>query len=214
MLVGEHCPMMVQSSLPAETCDNEGVGIVGSTAASTDLSPFCGALIEGWLNALSSHDGASEGHSRRVTEVTLRVAKAMGLGDLDLVHVERGTLLHDIGKIGVPESILNKPGPLDETEWQLMRQHPSYAHDFLARFEFLGPALDIPLCHHERWDGQGYPRGLSGEDIPLPARICAAVDVWDALLSIAKVGWSHSCASTSPRLPAVTSIPPWSRRFS
>jgi diguanylate cyclase (GGDEF)-like protein/putative nucleotidyltransferase with HDIG domain len=140
-------------------------------------------VIEVWLHALELHDRQTESHSRRVSELTLRLAHRLGIDGAELVHVRRGALLHDIGKIGIPESILHKPGPLDEDEWCIMRQHPAYAREMLARTEFLRPAIDIPYCHHERWDGLGYPRGLVGEQIPLAARICAAVDIWDSLLS-------------------------------
>ena len=105
----------------------------------------------------------------------------MGLGEAELVHIRRGALLHDIGKLGVPDAILHKPGPLSEEEWVVMRRHPSYAVEILGPIAFLGPALDIPHYHHERWDGTGYPCGLAGEQIPLAARIFAAVDIWDAL---------------------------------
>jgi putative nucleotidyltransferase with HDIG domain len=139
------------------------------------------ATIEGWSRALDLRDHETEGHSRRVTEMTVRLARAMGLSEAELVHVRRGALLHDIGKMGIPDSILRKPGPLDIEEWVVMKRHPSLAHEMLAPIDFLGPALDIPCCHHEKWDGTGYPRGLKGEEIPLSARIFAAVDIWDAL---------------------------------
>lgn len=139
--------------------------------------------ITGWSRTLELRDMETEGHSRRVTEMTLRLARAMGISEEELVHVRRGALLHDIGKMGVPDEILRKPGPLDEDEWGIMRQHPVLAYKLLAPISFLGPALAIPYCHHERWDGSGYPRGLAGEQIPLSARIFAVVDVWDALLS-------------------------------
>jgi len=137
--------------------------------------------IEGWSNALDLRDEETEGHSRRVSEMTVAVAKSMGFTPDNLIDVRRGALLHDIGKMGVPDAILLKPGPLDEAEWKMMREHPGYAKKMLENIEFLGPALDIPYCHHERWDGSGYPRGLAGEQIPLSARIFAIVDVWDAL---------------------------------
>jgi HD-GYP domain-containing protein (c-di-GMP phosphodiesterase class II) len=105
----------------------------------------------------------------------------MGVPDADLVHVRRGALLHDIGKLGVPDQILLKPGKLTDEEWVIMRGHPLLAYDLLAPITYLNPALDIPYCHHEKWDGTGYPRQLRGEEIPLPARIFAVVDVWDAL---------------------------------
>jgi len=137
--------------------------------------------IAGWARALDLRDHETEGHSRRVTEMTLSLARAMGVCDSDLVHVRRGALLHDIGKMGVPDAILLKPGPLTEEEWPIMRRHPDLAVAMLEPIAFLRPALDIPHCHHERWDGTGYPRGLRGEEIPLAARIFAVVDVWDAL---------------------------------
>ncbi|MGB9866406.1 MAG: HD-GYP domain-containing protein [Bacillota bacterium] len=141
------------------------------------------ATIEGWAYALDLRDRETEGHSRRVTEITVRLARKMGMREDELVHVRRGALLHDIGKLGVPDSILLKPGRLSEEEWQIMRKHPQFARDMLWSISYLRPALDIPYCHHERWDGTGYPRGLRGEEIPLAARIFAVVDVWDALSS-------------------------------
>jgi HD-GYP domain-containing protein (c-di-GMP phosphodiesterase class II) len=113
----------------------------------------------------------------------VRLARAMGLGDEEVEHLRRGALLHDIGKLGIPDQILLKPGPLTEEEWAIMRTHPTLAYQWLAPIDYLRPALDIPYCHHEKWDGSGYPRGLSGEQIPLAARIFAVVDVWDALSS-------------------------------
>ena len=112
--------------------------------------------------------------------MTLRLARTMGMSEAELVHVRRGALLHDIGKMGIPDAILLKAGPLTDEEWQIMRRHPTYAYEWLAPIAFLRPALDIPYCHHEKWDGTGYPRGLKGEQIPLAARIFAAVDIWDA----------------------------------
>lgn len=137
--------------------------------------------IAGWSNALDLRDEETEGHSRRVTEMTVAVAQSMGFKPDDLSNARRGALLHDIGKMGVPDAILLKPGPLDEAEWETMREHPGYAKEMLEDIEFLGSALDIPYCHHERWDGSGYPRGLAGEQIPLSARVFAIIDVWDAL---------------------------------
>ena len=141
------------------------------------------ATIEGWSHALDLRDKETEGHSLRVTELTLRLAKAMGTGDDELVHIRRGALLHDIGKLGVPDRILLKSEPLTDDEWAWMRKHPQLAFDMLAPIAYLKPALDIPYCHHEKWDGTGYPRGLKGEQIPLAARLFAVVDVWDALTS-------------------------------
>jgi PAS domain S-box-containing protein len=139
--------------------------------------------LEGWSRALDLRDKETEGHTRRVTEMTVMMARAIGVHDAELVHIQRGALLHDIGKMGIPDSILLKPGPLTEEEWVVMRKHPTYAYELLAPILFLRPALDIPYCHHEKWDGTGYPRGLGGESIPLAARIFAVVDVWDALRS-------------------------------
>lgn len=139
--------------------------------------------LEGWARALELRDQETEGHSRRVTHLTLQLARAMGMGQEELVHVRRGALLHDIGKMGIPDSILRKPGPLDEAEWEVMRQHPVMAYRLLSSIPYLRRALDIPYGHHERWDGSGYPQGLRQYEIPLAARIFAVVDVWDALLS-------------------------------
>jgi PAS domain S-box-containing protein/putative nucleotidyltransferase with HDIG domain len=139
------------------------------------------ATLEGWSHALDLRDKDTEGHTRRVTEMALRLAEAMGLPEVALQIVRRGALLHDIGKMGVPDSILHKPGPLTDEEWIVMRRHPQHAYDMLAAIHYLEAALDIPYCHHEKWDGTGYPRGLRGEEIPLAARLFAVVDVWDAL---------------------------------
>jgi len=115
--------------------------------------------------------------------MTLDLAQALGMSDERLIHVRHGALLHDIGKIGVPDAILLKPDALTDEEWQVMRLHPKIAYDLLASIAYLKPALDIPYCHHEKWDGSGYPRGLKGEQIPLAARVFAVVDAWDALTS-------------------------------
>lgn len=141
------------------------------------------ATIEGWSRALDLRDKETEGHTRRVTEITTELAQAMGFNDAELVYVRRGALLHDIGKMGIPDNILLKPGKLTDDEWAIMRKHPTYAYEMLSPIQFLRLALDIPYCHHERWDGTGYPRGLKGEEIPLVARIFAVVDIWDALRS-------------------------------
>jgi PAS domain S-box-containing protein len=139
--------------------------------------------IEGWVRALDLRDRETEGHTQRVTELTLRVAKTLGYSEEELSHIRRGALLHDMGKMAIPDEILQKPGPLTEEEWKVMRRHPEYAHDMLSAISYLHPALDIPLYHHERWDGSGYPRGLKGEEIPKIARLFAIIDVWDALSS-------------------------------
>jgi PAS domain-containing protein len=141
------------------------------------------ATIEGWSQAMDLRDRETEGHTLRVTEITVRLAEAMGMSKDEIVHARRGALLHDIGKLGVPDAILFKPGKLNNEEWALMVQHPRFAYNMLSPIAYLRPALDIPYCHHEKWDGSGYPRGLKGEQIPLAARIFAVVDVWDALTS-------------------------------
>lgn len=139
--------------------------------------------IEGWSRAMDLRDRETEGHTQRVTEMTLKLARHMGFSDAELAHVRRGALLHDIGKIGVPDNILNKPGSLTDEEWKVMRKHPQFAYDLISPIAYLIPALDIPYCHHEKWDGSGYPRGLKGKQIPLAARLFAVVDVFDALTS-------------------------------
>ena len=139
--------------------------------------------LEGWGRALEYRDMETKGHSQRVVDWTMQIAKSMGIRDAELTHIRRGALLHDIGKMGIPDSILQKPGPLSEDEWVIMRQHPTFAYEMLLPIDHLLPALDIPYYHHERWDGTGYPHGLKGAAIPLAARIFAIVDVWDALSS-------------------------------
>lgn len=151
--------------------------------ANTELSLAYESTLEGWVRCLDYRDRETEGHSRRVTERTVRIARAFGISEGRLPHIRRGALLHDIGKLGVPDNILLKPGKLTEEEWATMRRHPELGHRLLAPISYLRPALDIPYCHHEKWDGSGYPRGLKGEEIPLEARIFAVVDVWDALCS-------------------------------
>jgi len=141
------------------------------------------ATIEGWSRALELRDQETEGHTLRVAKMTVRLAQAMGVRSEEIVRIRHGALLHDIGKMGVPDRILLKPGKLDDDEWEIMEQHTTYAYEMLQPIEFLRSALDIPHCHHEKWDGTGYPRGLKGEQIPLSARIFAVVDVWDALNS-------------------------------
>lgn len=139
--------------------------------------------IEGWSKALDLRDKETEGHTLRVTELTLRLAQEMGVHERNLIHIRRGALLHDIGKMGIPDSILLKHDKLTEEEWVIMKKHPVYAYELIYPIAYLRPALDIPYCHHEKWDGSGYPQGLKAEMIPLTARIFAIVDVWDALRS-------------------------------
>lgn len=165
-------------------------------AANTELRAAYDATIEGWSHALDLRDCETEGHSRRVTELTVRIAARMGFSEEELLHVRRGALLHDIGKMGIPDAILLKPGPLNDEEWAIMRTHPTLAVELLRPIAFLTPALDIPWYHHEKWDGTGYPRGLRGEEIPLAARIFAVADVYDALTSDRpyRTAWSRERA--------------------
>jgi HD-GYP domain-containing protein (c-di-GMP phosphodiesterase class II) len=141
------------------------------------------ASIDGWSRALDLRDEETEGHTQRVAQLTLQLAHNMNISEQELAHIRRGAMLHDIGKMGVPDAILHKPGPLNDEEWAVMRRHPVYARDMLNPIAYLRPALDIPWAHHERWDGTGYPRRLAGEDIPLAARLFSVIDVWDALRS-------------------------------
>ncbi|MBI2472319.1 MAG: PAS domain S-box protein [Planctomycetes bacterium] len=150
--------------------------------ANIELMAAYDRTIEGWSRALDLRDKETEGHSRRVTDVTVKVAEAMGIGKEELAHIRRGALLHDIGKMGIPDRILLKPVPLTDKEWAIMRKHPVFAYELLWPIVNLRPAIDIPYCHHEKWDGTGYPRGLRGKDIPMAARIFAVVDVWDAMI--------------------------------
>jgi putative nucleotidyltransferase with HDIG domain len=152
-------------------------------ASNQDLEEAYQATLEGWVHALDLRDKETEGHTIRVTEITERLARSMGVEEAELVHIKRGALLHDIGKMGIPDGVLLKPGALTPEERMLIEKHPIYAYEMLSPIKFLQPALDIPYCHHEKWDGSGYPRGLRGEDIPLAARIFAVADVWDALVS-------------------------------
>jgi PAS domain S-box-containing protein len=139
--------------------------------------------LEGWSRALDLRDKETEGHTQRVSEATIRLAKAMGISDEEIVHMRRGALLHDIGKMGIPDSILLKPGKLTDEEWTIMKKHPSYAYELLLPIPYLRPALDVPYCHHEKWDGTGYPQGLKEDEIPFAARVFAVIDIWDALRS-------------------------------
>lgn len=148
-----------------------------------ELKDAYDATIEGWARAIELRDDETEGHSRRVASIVLNLARKMGMEGSALTHIRRGALLHDIGKMAIPDGILLNTGKLSSEEWVIMKKHPVYAYDMLSAIDYLLPALDIPYYHHERWDGSGYPRGLSGESIPFSARIFAVVDVWDALQS-------------------------------
>ncbi len=175
-----------------------------------ELSRAYDATIEGWARALELRDAETEGHCRRVTELTVQLARKMAFPEEEMVHVRRGAILHDIGKMAIPDAILLKPGPLSEKERTIMEQHTIYAYNLLSSIPFLRPALDIPYCHHEHWDGQGYPRGLRGEEIPLVARMFAVVDVWDALRSDRpyRDGWPPEQAAEYIREQAGTHFDP------
>jgi len=153
----------------------------GLQRANLDLTLAYDTTLEGWVRALDLRDKETQDHTQRVVDLTLALGRELAFSEPDLIHVRRGALLHDIGKIAISDNILLKPGPLSESEWDEIHQHPTYAYELLKPIAFLRQALDIPYCHHERWDGSGYPRGLKDEQIPLAARIFAIVDVWDAL---------------------------------
>jgi putative nucleotidyltransferase with HDIG domain len=155
----------------------------GLQRSNADLTLAYDATIEGWSRALDLRDKETEGHTQRVAQTTEQMAREMGFSETALLHIRRGALLHDIGKMGVPDTVLLKPGALTEEEWEIMRRHPVYAYELLSPIAYLTPAIDIPYAHHEKWDGSGYPRGLVGEAIPLAARVFAVIDVWDALRS-------------------------------
>lgn len=152
-------------------------------SANRELFNAYDSTIEGWSRALDLRDNEIEGHSQRVTEMTIKLAGMAGVSEAELVHIRRGALLHDIGKMGVPDSILLKPGRLTDEEWILVRKHPIFSLEILSPIAYLRPALDIPYCHHEKWDGSGYPQGLKGEQIPQAARLFAIVDIWDTIRS-------------------------------
>jgi putative nucleotidyltransferase with HDIG domain len=155
-------------------------------------------------------DNETEGHTQRVTELTLKLGYHFGLTNEELMQARRGALLHDIGKMGVPDGILLKPGPLTDEEWVIMKKHTNFAYEMLSPIHYLRGAIDIPYCHHEKWDGTGYPRGLRGEQIPLAARIFAVVDVWDALTSdrVYRAAWPQEKALEHIRSLAGTHFDP------
>lgn len=178
--------------------DMEMLSLAGNTAAvvirnnqlsqqakefNRDMEASYSATVDSWRRALELRDRATEGHGMRVAEITVQLAVHLGVENTELNHIRFGAQLHDIGKIGVPDKILLKPGPLDDNDFEVMKQHPIYAYEMLYSIPNFSPVLDIPYYHHEKWDGTGYPEGLRGNEIPLPARIFAVVDVWDALRS-------------------------------
>ncbi|HEY9075439.1 MAG TPA: HD domain-containing phosphohydrolase [Anaerolineaceae bacterium] len=178
--------------------------------SNSELTLAYDSTIEGWSRVLELRDRETQGHTQRVTDMTLRLAQLLGLPDDDLIHIRRGALLHDIGKMSVPDDILHKPAPLTPDEWIIMRQHPIYAVEMLGHIPFLQRALVIPQFHHERWDGSGYPNGLKGIQIPLPARIFAVPDVFDALTSDRpyRKAWSHAQALDYLRAQSGTHFDP------
>jgi hypothetical protein len=165
------------------TMENIEVSLKRAEETEIQLKESYDKTLEGWAKALEYRDRETEGHSRRVTNLCTLLAVQLGLTEDELIQLHRGALLHDIGKMAIPDSILFKPGPLNETEWDLMRMHPVYAKEMLEGIPYLKEAITIPYCHHERWDGRGYPQGLRGEEIPLPSRIFTVVDHWEALNS-------------------------------
>jgi len=151
--------------------------------ANLELLHAYDATIDGWMRALELKDIHTGHHTLRVTELSLTLARIAGIENDKFIHLRRGAILHDIGKIGIPDAILNKPGPLTEAESTLMKLHPQFGYDMLAPLDFLRPALDIVYGHHENWDGTGYPRGLKGENIPLITRIVSVCNIWDNLVA-------------------------------
>jgi putative nucleotidyltransferase with HDIG domain len=179
--------------------DSEGI-VMGSVGVMTDITERKKAeqqiqalhsellvaydeTLEGWSRALNLRDPNTDGHSKRVVDVTINLARNVGFSESELIHVRRGAILHDIGKMGIPDHILLKPGPLTAEEWRIMQLHPVFAYEMLSKIPFLKPSLDIPYSHHEKWNGSGYPRQLKTTEIPLAARVFAIVDTFDALTS-------------------------------
>lgn len=175
-LNGEKCVLMLVRDVTERIKTEKALA-----QAHQELESAYDATIEGWSLALELRDQETEGHTRRVTKLSLRFGRRLGLSESELKQLRRGVLLHDIGKMAIPDSILRKPGPLTPDEWEVMKMHPVYAYQMLANIAYLRPALVVPYYHHERWDGSGYPHGLSGTDIPLMARLFAIVDVWDSM---------------------------------
>jgi len=165
------------------TLANQAAIAINNATLFNDLRLAYETTLEGWSAALDLRDRETEGHTQRVTQITEKIAISMGISGDKLLNIRRGALLHDIGKMGIPDKILHKRGPLTKREWQIMHKHPQFAYDLLYPIAYLRGALDIPFCHHEKWNGSGYPRGLKEDEIPMAARIFAIVDVYDALTS-------------------------------
>lgn len=188
---------VIGKAVPELDAENNIVGYVGTITditdrirdqqvilrSNNDLIAAYEATLDGWSHALEIRERDTAGHCKRVAELTVDLARKLGLAETELVHIRRGAILHDIGKMAIPDRILLKPEPLTSEEWVIMRQHPIFARELLASIEYLVPALDIPVHHHEHFDGSGYPYGLKGEQIPLPVRIFSVIDEWDALTS-------------------------------
>jgi HD-GYP domain-containing protein (c-di-GMP phosphodiesterase class II) len=168
------------------------------------------STLAGWIQALDLNHHETKDHTQRVTKMTVQLSRRMGLGEDELENVYRGALLHDIGKLGIPDEILTKPKPLDEREWEIIKMHPVYAYELLSPIAYLQSAIDIPYCHHERWDGSGYPQRLRGEQIPITARIFAVIDVWDALSSdrVYRKAWPKEKVRSYIRAKAGTHFDP------
>jgi putative nucleotidyltransferase with HDIG domain len=173
MMVGNIAAVAIQNARMIDRLEHRNI----------ELTQSFDITLEGWSNAVELRDPETQGHLKRVSQLATQLAAQMGIHVDQLEQIRRGALLHDIGKIGVPDHILNKSAALTAQEWEIMRRHPQYAYDILRSIPFLLPAIDIPYCHHERWDGTGYPRGLKGDQIPISARIFTVIDVWDALRS-------------------------------
>ena len=148
-----------------------------------ELRQALDTTIQGWSRSIELRGKEPEGHTQHISELVLKMGRTYDMGEEELRDLRWGVLLHDLGKLGIPDEILNKPGPLSELEWETVRRHPVIAYELLLPIDYLKKAMEIPYCHHEWWDGSGYPNGLKGEDIPLAARLFSVVDVWDALIS-------------------------------
>ncbi len=166
--------------------------------------------LEAWARVMEYRDRETEGHSRRLVDLGTRLARALGIPEEDVSQLQRGALLHDIGKLAIPDEILLKPSALNEQEMKTMQKHPEYAKKMLADIPFLQPAVAVAYSHHERWDGQGYPQGLKGEEIPLLARLFSVVDAWDALSSerVYRAAWPREQIRAHLRENAGTKFDP------